>query len=515
VSKIFRVLTRLTHAPYVALLLIAIHACSPPPPSPGPSDRVVVAIESAPGALDPRFATDANAVRIGRLVFNGLTRVDPDLRVRPELAVGWEIPEPTTYIFELRRGVRFHDGGPFTSADVRYTYESIRDPSTRSPKRSLFEILRAVEPLGPHRVRFRLHAPYAPLLDYLSLGIVSREGRERLAGTGPFAVERHVPGEKVLLKANPLYWEGQPRLAGLAFRVVPDALVRVLEIKKASVHLLQNDIEPDMLPWIRKHTAASLTAIPGSTFQYIGINLEHPPLRSVRVRQALAHALDRETIIRHLLKGLADPASGLLYPGHWAHEPQIAVWPHDPERAKSLLDEAGFPDPDGDGPLPRFKLSFKTTTLDFRRRLAEAFKEQLARVGIALEISTYEWGTFYEDVKKGNFHLYSLAWVGVTDPDVYYLLFHSRSVPPNGNNRGRYRNPEVDRLLESARHTLDEAARRRAYAQVQKILAWELPYVPLWWTKNVMVSHPALRGLVPFHDGDLISLKDASLSPAP
>lgn len=503
----------MTRVRYATLLLIAIQACSPPPPVPAPPDRVVVAIESAPGALDPRFATDANAARIGRLVFNGLTRIDENLRVHPDLAVGWENPDPTTYVFELRPGVLFHDGQPLTSADVLHTYESIRDPRTRSPRRSLFEIVRAIEPLGPHRIRFRLRASYAPFLDYLSLGIVSRGSREALAGTGPFAIERHVPGEKVLLKANPFYWEGQPRLPGIAFKVVPDALVRVLEIKKGSVHLLQNDIEPDMLPWIRKNTAASVTTIPGSTFQYLGIHLEHPPLRNVKVRQALACALDRETIIRHLLKGLADPATGLLFPGHWAYEPRVATWSYDPERAKSLLDEAGFPDPDGDGPLPRFKLSFKTTTLDFRRRLAEAFKEQLGRVGIALEVSTYEWGTFYEDVKKGHFHLYSLAWVGVTDPDLYYFLFHSRSVPPDGNNRGRYRNPVVDRLLERARHTLDEAARRALYAEVQRILAWELPYVPLWWTKNVLVSHPALRGVVPFHDGDLLSLKDASLSP--
>jgi len=176
-----------------------------------------------------------------------------------------------------------------------------------------------------------------------------------------------------------------------------------------------------------------------------------------------------------------------------------------------LLDEAGYPDPDGDGPLARFRLSFKTTNIDLRRRLAEAFKEQLMRVGIEIELRSYEWGTFLSDVKRGNFHLYSLAWVGIEDPDVYYQIFHSTAVPPDGDNRGRYNNPELDRLLERGRATLDRTERQRIYREVQRLLAEDLPYIPLWWWKNVIVRKPGLRGFVPYPDGDLISLKKARL----
>jgi peptide/nickel transport system substrate-binding protein len=224
----------------------------------------------------------------------------------------------------------------------------------------------------------------------------------------------------------------------------------------------------------------------------------------------LAHAVDRDRIIRHLLKDTATPANGLLSPLNWAHSRGAQSRLYDPERAKRLLDEAGFRDPDGGGPLPRFRLSFKTTNIDLRRRIAEALKEQLQQVGIELEIRAYEWGTFFSDVKKGNFHLYSLAWVGVMDPDIFFQIFHSASVPPSGDNRGRYSNRELDRLLEQGRTTSDVTARKLIYARVQKILAEDLPYVPLWWWKNVVVKNPSLQGFTPYPDGDLISLKQAS-----
>jgi peptide/nickel transport system substrate-binding protein len=225
----------------------------------------------------------------------------------------------------------------------------------------------------------------------------------------------------------------------------------------------------------------------------------------------LALAIDRASIIHHLLKDYAIPATGLLSPLNWAYDGSVAQWPFDPEKARRLLDQAGYPDPDGAGPSPRFRLSYKTTNLDLRKRIAEALKEQLARVGIDLEVRTYEWGTFYNDIKQGNFHLYSLAWVGIMDPDIYYQLFHSRSIPPDGDNRGHYSNPVIDRLLEQGRTITDAGARKIIYSQVQRILAEELPYIPLWWSHNVVVQNAALRGFTPYPDGDLISLKKVSL----
>lgn len=500
-----------------------LSGCLSPPQSEYPPGYLVIGLESSPTQIDPRHATDANSARISALIFNSLTRVDEHSRFQPELAARWRAVDDRTYLFQLRKGVTFHNGMPLTAADVKFTYESVLEPKNRSPKRGPLQFLEGVDDLEPYLVRFRLAAPFAPFLESTTLGIIPAgapnapdRGRNTLIGSGPFSLERYEAGEKIVLKANRAYWEGPPSVNGLVFKVVPDAIVRALEFKKGTVDFLQNDIEPDMLPWLEKNTEATIQTFQGTIFQYIGIKLDHPILKVPEVRQAIAYAIDRDAVIRRLLKELATPATGLLPPSHWAYEPHVPRIGYDPERAKRLLDQAGFPDPDGDGPLPRFKLSFKTTTLDLRRRIAEAFKEHLRHVGIELEIRTYEWGTFYSDIKRGNFHLYSLAWVGIMDPDIYYNLFHSSSIPPHGDNRGRYRNPKIDALLEAGRKNLSVIERKRIYSQAQKILATDLPYIPLWWAKNVVVMKPTIRGFVPYPDGDLISLKKVSfIAPPP
>ncbi len=505
--------------PAGVLFLLVLAACRPSPRA-APADYLVAGIESYPLNLDPRYATDANAVRIGNLIYNSLLRADAHARLQPELAASWRSVDPATYEFELRRGVRFSDGRPLTGADVKFTYESMLEANSRSPRRAQLKPLQAIDLLDDYRLRFRLAAPHAPFVEQFTQGIVPAGSAaaadsvpEAPPGSGPFQLQSAESGEKVTLRRNPAYWDKPPALPGVVFKVVPDALVRVLEFKKGDIDFMQNDLEPDVIPWLRAHTAADVETFDGTTFQYIGINLTHPILRNVKVRQALACAIDRESLVRHLLKNLGSVAGGVLSPLNWAYEAGVRRWPYDPARAKRLLDEAGFADPDGDGPLPRFKLSFKTTNVDLRRRIAEAIKEQLQQVGIELEIRSYEWGTFFSDIKKGNFHLYSLAWVGVLDPDILFQIFHSSSAPPNGDNRGRYANPQLDRLLERGRATVDPAERKRIYAEAQRLLADDLPYVPLWWWKNVVVKKPSIKNFLPYPDGDWISLKDVAVQP--
>jgi len=507
--------------PCLLLVLTQLSACRSSSSLDHPRGYLVVGIESNPLQLDPRYATDANSVRIGGLIYNSLLRADQNSELQPELAERWRMTDERTYLFELRRDVRFHDGTMLTANDVKYTYDSVVDPKNRSPKRGLLKPLQAVDVIGPYQIRFRLSSPHAPFSEQLTLGIVPARAPKQLssslppAGSGPFMLASVEPGERVTLKANPFYWEGEAKLAGLVVKVVPDAMVRALEFKKGTIDFLQNDLEPEMLPWLKKNARASIESNDGTTFQYIGINLNHPILRHRKVRQAIACAIDREGIIRHLLKDGATVATGLLSPLNWAYEGAIEHWSYDPEKAKRLLDEAGFPDPDGDGPLFRFKLSFKTSNLDLPKRIAEAIKEQLQRVGIELELRSYEWGTFFSDIKKGNFHLYSLAWVGIIDPDIYYQIFHSASTPPNGDNRGHYSNVKVDRLLEIGRTITNPKQRKVIYSEVQKILAEDLPYVPLWWWKNVVVKRASLQAFIPYPDGDLISLKNVYVQERP
>lgn len=479
-----------------------------------PANYLVVGIEANPAQLDPRYATDANAARIGNLIYNSLLRTDDKMRLQPELAVSWRAIDAQTFEFDLRPNVKFHNGEPLTAADVKYTFESIRDPANRSPKRALLKQLQSIELVGAHRLRFHLTAPHAPFVEHFTLGIVpqgSPPDHRPPAGSGPFMLESVESGEKVTLKRNPNYWESKTALTGVVFKIVPDAMVRALEFKQGAIDLMQNDLEPDMLPWLKNLADAELSTHQGTTFQYLGINLTHPILRHRKVRQALAHAIDRERIIRHLLKEAAVAANGVISPLNPAYDAGVRVWPYDPARAKQLLDEAGFGDPDGAGPMMRFRLSYKTTNIDLRRRIAEALKEQLGQVGIDLEIRSYEWGTFFSDVKKGNFHLYSLAWVGIRDPDIQHQIFHSTSVPPNGDNRGRYSNPQVDDLLDRGRVAMDPSERERIYGEAQRLIAEDLPYVPLWWQKNVIAKKTYIQGFVPYPDGDLVSLKKVTL----
>ena len=383
-----------------------------------------------------------------------------------------------------------------------------------SPKRGLLKQLQTVEITGTHRLRFHLNTPHAPFVEHFTLGIVPQGSSPRSRpppGSGPFMLEKIESGEKVLLRANPDYWDRKPALAGVMFKIVPDAMVRALEFKQGAIDFMQNDLEPDMLPWLKRLANTEVDLNQGTTFQYLGINLTHPILKQVKVRQALAHAIDRERIIHHLLKDGAIPANGLISPLNEAYDDDLPSWPYDPARAKQLLDEAGFRDPDGDGPMTRFRLSYKTTNIDLRRRIAEALKEQLQQVGIELEIRSYEFGTFFSDVKKGNFQLYSLAWVGIHDPDIQHQIFHSASVPPNGDNRGHYANAEVDRLLDQGRVTIDARERKRIYGAAQRLIAQDLPYVPLWWQKNIVAKKTNVQSFIPYPDGDLISLKQVSL----
>ena len=505
-----------------AFLAALLPACRPSPKVERAAPVLVIALESGPTRLDPRYATDATSSRISALIFNSLARPDENLRLQPELAETWRAVDERSYLVGVKQGTSFHDGRPLTAADVKYTYDSVLRPDSRSPKRGALRFLQAVDQLGPYKLRFRLEGPFAPFPESLTLGIVPQgappddnAGEQRLIGSGPFSLAEYLPGEKVVLKSNPAYWEESPRLAGVVFKVIPDAVVRALEFKKGTVDLIQNDLDPDMIPWFRSHTGAAIDIREGDIFQYVGMNLEHPILQRREVRQAMAYAIDRDAIIRHLLKELAVPATGLLAAGHWAYEGSVPQYAYRPDEARKLLDRAGFADPDGAGPLPRFKLSYKTTNVDLRKRIAEALKEQLARVGIELEVRTYEWGTFYADVKQGNFQLYSLEWVGVVDPDIYYNLFHSSSIPPNGNNRGRYRNAEVDALLERARQVPALAERKRLYGEIQRLLAVDLPYIPMWWKKNIVVRRPEVRGFALYPDGDFASLKRVFLADGP
>jgi len=421
-----------------------------------------------------------------------------------------------TYVFHLARGRRFPDGTEVTSEDVVATIVSLADPELGSPSRYLLDKIADVRALSDYDVMIGLREPFAPLINSLTFGIIPAEVARRevpapefLPGSGPYQVETHKPGERVVLSLNPHYHGPRPNFDRIVFRVLEDDVTRVLALEHGEVHLLQNSVPPDDIPLLEKDPDISLVMEQGVNYSYIGVNFEDPILANLLVRKAIAHAIDREKIAGCLLNDSVSLASGILPSTHWAYNPEVAAYHFDPELAMELLDRAGYDDPDGDGPLTRFDLVFKTSQNKVRRWIVEAIADQLGRVGIGVEARSLEFGTFFDDIKKGRFQMYSLTWTGVTEPDLYLWVFNSESFPPKGGNRNRYVNAEVDRLTEQGRLSLDREERRAAYLRIQEIVSDELPYISLWHGKNVAASHRSLKGFEFYPGGDYHSLATA------
>lgn len=510
---------RLGSRPILAIVLgLLTSGCGA---SPAPADRLTIAVEAEPASLDPRFGTDQASARVYQLVYNGLVRIDRNLRVSPDLVEAWEAPDPRTLVLRLRTGVRFHDGRPLSSADVRYTLESILDPATGSPRRADFEAIERIETPDARSVVLRLSRPFAPLLANLNVGLVgiipadpSLNHRRHPVGTGPFRFVSRRRDEDVWLEANGDYWQGAPAFRQLRLKVVPTETGRALEMLKGSVDAVVNDLPPALVERFVDDPRFVVLASPSNRYAYLGFNFEDPLVGRLPVRQALAQAVDIQALIRHHLYGRARPASGLLAPLLWGYHDPGPIYPHDPRAAARRLEQAGFPDPDGEGPKPRFTLQYKCSTSETSLALATILQEQLRAVGIDLDIRSYEWATFYDDIVHGRFQVFSLRWTSFLDPDVMRLRLHSQMAPPRGFNRGRYRNAELDRLLDDGVSESDPAHRAALYARAQELVARELPYLSLWHEDNVAVLSSRVRGFELMPAADFWAFASVRLEPS-
>ena len=497
-----------------AAVVAATPACSEPPRRDG---VIVVATTNSAAVLDPRIGTDEVSQKAHQLLYGSLVRIANDLRVVPDLAETIEQPDPLTYVARLRRGVLFHNGRELTSEDVVYTFRSFLDPKFGG-RSGAYRLLAAVDAPDKYTVEFRLKEAFAAFPVNLVMGIVQAgSGTANIRqpiGTGPYKLAEFVPDDRLVLAPFPQYWEGAPRNAGLILKVVPDDTMRGLELRKGTVDLVVNDIAPDIVWQLREEGRLPVVTAPGSDYAYMGVNLTHPILSRLEVRQAIALAIDREAIVKHLRRGLATPAAGIVPPMSWAFEPNVFELRHDPAEAMRLLDAAGYPDPDGDGPGTRFALTLRTSTSEVYRLQAAAIQHDLARVGIRLDVRSTETLTLFADMARGNFQLYTALFVGVTDPDMLRRVFHSAQKPPAGLNRVFYSNPEVDRLIDEAARAASEEDRKALYSRAQQLTAADLPYVPLWYRLNVAVSQPDIRGVSLSPTADFSFLRHVFRAPA-
>jgi peptide/nickel transport system substrate-binding protein len=511
--KARRILLRFIVLAYVVLTILPALSCSPRPSS----ETLVMIIENSPTNLDPRVGLDAYSERIDDLLFDDLLTRDEHFNVQPGLAERWENPDPLTYTFHLHRGVRFHDGRPLTSRDVKWTFDSLLQGKIRSTKSAVYRYIDHIETPGDYTVIFRLKEPFAALLWNLSdgaIGIVPLGALEEITrhpiGSGPFRFVSAEPDKEVIVERNDDYWGQKARLKRVRFAVVPDMTTRALELRKGSADLAINALNFDVVLTLEHSSDLQIQRGPGSVLSYLAFNCRDAILKDVRVRRALAYAINRDPIIQYLNRGFARPAYSVLPPESWAYDSHVPTYEYNPSKARQILDDAGYRATKGE----RFHLTMKTSTEENTRLLAAVLQQQLRDIEVILDIRTFEFATFFSDVTKGAFQMYSLRWIGGNeDPDIFEYAFHSLKFTPNGANRSFYSNPRLDSLIDQARVESDQQKRKQLYAQIQTFLAQDLPYINLWYYDNLLVHSRRVGGLTLNASGNYDFLKTATLAP--
>jgi len=470
--------------------------------------------------LIPILASDVSSHEIAGMVFNGLVKYDKDINIVGDLAESWDIsPDGLVITFHLRKGVKWHDGQPFTAEDVLYTYQVTIDPKTPTAYAGDFQKVKKAEILDPYTFRVTYDKPFAPALISWGAAVYPKHllaGKDisqspltrRPIGTGPYKFKEWVTGQKIVLVSNPDYFEGRPYIDGLIMRIIPDMATMFLELRANGIDEIGDPPGLTPLQYTRQTEAPYFRKnfnkyrYLSFTYTYLGYNLKSPLFMDKRVRQALAHAVDKDAIISGVLLGLGKPATGPLKPGTWPYNPNVLIYPYDPAKAKVLLAEAGWKDTNGDGILDKDGRPFAFELItnqgnEVRAKCAEIIQENLAKIGIDVKIRILEWAAFVNDfINKRQFDATILGWTIPPDPDLYDV-WHSSKTRPGELNFISYANSEVDDLLEKGRGTFDQKERKRCYDRIQEILAEEQPYNFLFVPDALPIIHARFRGIKP------------------
>ncbi|MDH4360368.1 MAG: ABC transporter substrate-binding protein [Nitrospirota bacterium] len=466
-------------------------------------------LANSPSNLDPRYATDATSARINRLIYSRLVDFNEEAIPIPALA-SWIEVSPTHYRFDLRepRPI-FHNGAQLSAKDIKATYESILNPERASPHRGILQLIARIDTPTESTVDFFLKQPDSLFPGYLVIGILpanliagGHPFHDLPIGSGPFRFLERPDETRLVIERRA---DGQR----IEFLRIPDPTVRTLKLLAKEIHLIQNDLPPELVSYLSAHDGITLQQRQGANFAYLGFNQLDPVVGQENVRKAIAHAINREQIIQFALKGRARVAQALFPPEHWAGLSSLTGYNYNPEQAKTLLKEAGFT------PDHRPAITYKTSTDPFRLRLATIIQYQLHQVGIDVSIQSHDWGTFYGDIKAGHFQMYSLAWVGVKSPDIFRYAFHSDAIPPAGANRGHYSDAVADHLMTQAEHTSDRPVQQTLYRTLQARLSETLPYVPLWFEDHFALSSASITGYQLGADGNFDGLSQVRWATSP
>src|SRR5258706_9531816 len=499
------------------------------------SNVLVVALSDNIKTIDPigSPSVDAASERVRTLMFNSLVKKDEKFDYVPELAASIQRSDDgLVFTFTFPDGVTFHDGRPFTSAEAKSTTDTVL-ASTFAKAASFFEgsganktaYIKSVEAPDAHTLIIRLNKQWTGLLPNLvPIPMIPKDSYEsektHPLGTGPFKFKSYDQVQQVVdLEANQAYWDGRRKIRALRVRVISDSNAMQAELQSGRVDIapLATSLSPDAIRALGQNPNLKVQQFEGSNLNLLTFNPPEPPLNSVKVRQAIAYAIDRESIIRDLVLNQGAIAHAILPEASWAYA-KPPTYQFDPNKAKQLLDEAGFRDPDGDGPQMRwakpllFRISGSSASA---RQYSGVIQNYLKNVGIPVAIETSEFNTMRQQVQNGQFQLNYSQWVGGNqDPLFYHDLFASSEIatPTRGLNRSRYSNPELDKLLDEAANTYDHAKAATLYAKAQEIVSRDVPVFPLWYQANMVIAKKNVGNIHVNASGDWGFVKDLTVT---
>lgn len=477
-------------------------------------DTIIMGTIGDASNLIPPLASDASSSTITGHVYNGLIRYDKNMRFEGDLAESWDISDDGREItFHLRKGVRWHDGEPFTSADVLFTYKLMIDPETPTAYAERYKQVEEAMAPDAYTFKVRYAEPLAPALVSWAMGICpehllkdedisTSELARNPVGTGPFRFVKWDPGEQIVLERNEDYFEGAPYIKRIVYRIVPDTTTMFLELQSGGLDYM--GLTP--LQYARQTESPAFKRrfnkyrYPAFAYTYLGYNLRKPMFQDRRVRQAISYAIDKQEIVDGVLLGLGQPATGPYKPGSWPYNPEVQRYPYAPDKARALLDAAGWKDRDGDGVRDKDGQALAFTILtnqgnDQRIKAGEIIQRRLQEVGIEVKLRVIEWASFLKEfIYPGRFDATILGWTIPVDPDGYNI-WHSSKTGPRELNFIGYSNPEVDRLLEQGRRVLGVDKRRPVYHRLQEILAEDVPYTFLYVPDSLPVVARRFHGI--------------------
>lgn len=479
-------------------------------------DAIVAASSSDARTLVPILASDSASGDICGMIFNGLVKYDKDVNIVGSLAQSWDIREDgKIIIFNLRKGVFWHDGKPFTARDVEFTYKKLIDPYVKTPYSGDFERIKELVLVDDYTVKVVYKEPFAPALSSWGMWIMPRhllEGEDlnktafsrSPVGTGPYVFRKWKTGEKVELASNHDYFEGRPYIDRYIYRIIPDDATTFLELQTEGVDM--SSLTP--LQYAKQTDNAFFKShynkfrYPSFGFTYMGYNLSDPRFQDVRVRRAINYAVDKKEIIETIFFGLAKETTGPFMGESWAYNKDVNPAPYDPERARELLKEAGWLDTDGDGWVDKDGRDFEFTILvnqgnSERMQCAELIQRYLKKIGISAKIRVIEWSSMISEfINKRRFEAVLMGWFLSRDPDCYDI-WHSSKTREGEFNFVGYKNERVDKLLEEGRRTFDQAKREQIYREIHRLIYDDQPYLFLYAPDALPIVSSRFRNVEP------------------